>query len=88
MKTKHGYEHILQEKLQTISTTVSNLASERFWQDYKNDIQGQIYELEGDSGNDEEIDELERDLPHPYSWVYSKANIDISEGYIPISLPH
>ena len=59
---------------------MSNLASVRFWKHYTNDIEGQIEELAGDSGDDLDIEELERELPYPTAWVYSKANIDISEG--------
>ena len=82
MTTKPEYEHILHSRLQSISTTVSNLASIRFWKHYTNDIEGQIEELSGDSCNDLDIEELERDLPYPTACVYSKANIDISEGEI------
>ena len=52
MKTKPEYELIICSRLQSISTAANNLASIRFWKHYTSNIEGQIEELAGDSGND------------------------------------
>mmetsp|Transcript_6439 Transcript_6439/g.6040 ORF Transcript_6439/g.6040 Transcript_6439/m.6040 type:complete len:136 (-) Transcript_6439:282-689(-) len=76
------YEHPLHSKLESISTTITTLVTEQYWAHYAADITNQINELEGDSGTDAEIAELERELPKPWCMAYSKANIDIQEGNI------
>ena len=56
------YEDPLHSKHKLIKTTVNTQVTERYWEFYRAEIQNLINELEGDSGNDAEIDELENEL--------------------------
>ena len=73
------YQHPKHSEFESISKTVIEVATMKYWDAYKADILQQVDDLDDDSDNDCDIDALLSELPRPSNPDSSMADIDIKE---------